>query len=33
MKLNRLELESNLKFDGFEIFENRLKPETTAALG
>ena len=32
VKLERLELEKDIVFDGFEIFENRLKPETKAAL-
>lgn len=31
-KFSRLELESNLVFDGFEIFENRLKAATKAAI-
>jgi cation-transporting ATPase 13A2 len=30
--IRREEAESNLNFDGFEIFENKLKPETVGAI-
>lgn len=31
-KLGRLELEKDLVFDGFEVFENSLKPQTKGAI-
>jgi cation-transporting ATPase 13A2 len=32
LNLSRLELEKDITFEGFEIFENRLKPETRGAI-
>jgi cation-transporting ATPase 13A2 len=32
-KVTREEAERGLSFNGFEVFENKLKPETKAAIG
>lgn len=32
LKMERAEVECDLEFDGFEVFENRLKPETKEAI-
>ena len=32
LKMERADVENDLDFDGFEVFENRLKPETKGAI-